>query len=219
MTIIEILLLICFFTNLGLGLLIFTRPSNYYKKINIIFSSLCLASALWVLGALMVPIFIEVHWKLFWIRFIFGVSGFIPAIFLHFSLIFPNYQYTINLFRQLLIYSPSLFFLIISQTEFIVISIIQLEPLKFKYGLIHNIFSIYLVTYLCLGLLILLNTHRKSTGIYRLQIKYCFFGMLLSSITGLITNILLPLLGTSKYSAIGPSFTMIMVGFTTYSIL
>ncbi len=216
---IEIFLIIGFFVNIGLGLLIFTRPSSYYKKINIIFSSLCLASALWVLGALMVPIFREAHWKLFWIRFIFGASGFIPAIFLHFSLVFPNYQYTINLFRKLLIYSPPLFFSAISQTEFIVISIIQFEPLKFKYGLIHNFFSIYLVIYLGLGLFFLLKAHRKSAGIYRLQIKYCFFGMLLSSIAGLITNIFLPLFGTSKYGGLGPTFTVIMVGFTAYSIV
>ena len=54
MTIIEIFLLISFFINLGLGLLIFTRPSSYYRKINIIFSLLCLASALWIFGAFMV---------------------------------------------------------------------------------------------------------------------------------------------------------------------
>jgi signal transduction histidine kinase len=218
MTII-ISLLISFSINLGLGLLIFTRPTSYYKKINIIFSLNCLASALWIFGALMVFVIDDVSSKLFWIRFIFGFSTFIPAIFLHFSLIFPNYQHNINLFKKLLIYSPSLFFLTISQTESIVTSIIQLEPLKIEYGLIHKIFSIYLVFYLGLGLYFLLNTHRNSTGIYRLQIKYCFIGMLITSIAGLITNILLPLLGTSKYSGMGPSFTVIMVGFTAYSIV
>jgi signal transduction histidine kinase len=219
MGMIEILLLISFFTNLGLGLLIFTRPSNFYRKINIIFSSLCLASALWVLGALMLPIFREAHWKLFWIRFIFGVSAFIPAIFLHFSLVFPNYRYTINLFRKLLIYFPSLFFAAINQTELIVNSIIQLEPLKFKYGLIHKFVSVYFVAYLGLGLYFLLKAHRNSAGIYRLQIKYCFTGMLITSIAALTTNIFLPLLGTSQFGGMGPSFTMIMVGFTAYSIV
>jgi hypothetical protein len=43
--------------------------------------------------------------------------------------------------------------------------------------------------------------------------------MLLTSICGVTANLIFPILGTSKYSAIGPSFTVIMVGFTTYSIV
>jgi signal transduction histidine kinase len=44
-------------------------------------------------------------------------------------------------------------------------------------------------------------------------------GMLLSAIAGFFTNQLLPTLGTSRFSALGPSSTMIMVGFITYSIV
>jgi signal transduction histidine kinase len=44
-------------------------------------------------------------------------------------------------------------------------------------------------------------------------------GMLLSAIAGFFTNQLLPTLGTSRYSSLGPSSTMIMVGFITYSIV
>jgi len=218
MTIIEIFLVISFLINIGLGVLIFSRPSNY-RIINIVFSFLCLASSLWVLGAFMVPVLQEAEWKLFWVRYIFGVSGFIPATFLHFSLIFPNNQRVINLLKTLTIYSPSLFFLVTSQTNFIAKSIIQIEPLKFEYGVIHKFFSAYLVFYLGLGLYFLLKTYTNSIGIYRLQIKYCSLGMLITSIAGLITNILLPSLGTSRYSGMGPSFTVIMVGFTAYSIV
>jgi signal transduction histidine kinase len=52
-----------------------------------------------------------------------------------------------------------------------------------------------------------------------LQIKYCFLGMLFTSVFAVTSNLILPILGTSKYSSMGPSFTMIMVGFTTYSIV
>jgi signal transduction histidine kinase len=44
-------------------------------------------------------------------------------------------------------------------------------------------------------------------------------GMLLTAIAGFFTNQLLPTLGTSRFSALGPSSTMIMVGFITYSIV
>ena len=77
----EIILIISFFINLGLGIIIFTRPAPFYKKINLIFSLLCLTSALWGLGVFMVFIFKDIGWKLFWIRFVFAASSFIPGIF------------------------------------------------------------------------------------------------------------------------------------------
>src|SRR3972149_3548078 len=103
LTIVEIFLFISFLINLGLGFFVSTRSSTY-KRTNIIFSLICLACALWIFGALMVPIFGQVQWKLFWIRFIFGVSCFLPAILVHFSLIFPTYQYRMGFLKTLILY-------------------------------------------------------------------------------------------------------------------
>ncbi|MBM4338973.1 MAG: GAF domain-containing protein [Deltaproteobacteria bacterium] len=214
-----IILIISLVVNLGLGLLIFTRSSHFYRKIYLIFGFLCISSALWIFSVLMVFVSKEIGWKLFWVRMVFGITSFIPAIFLNFSLIFPSYRYTVNSAPKILIYLPPLFFLAICQTDLIAMSFVQIEPYIVEYGIMHNLFSVYLIAYLGIGFYFLLKTHKNSTGVYRLQITYCFLGMLITSIGGLFTNVLLPILGTSKYSAIGPSFTMIMVGFTTYSIL
>ena len=219
MTPTKVILIISFLVNIALGILIFTRRSPANKKIHFIFSFLCLASALWVFCVLMVFLSEKIDLKLFWVRSTFAVSGFIPALFLHFSLIFPNDQRDIRFLKTLLIYAPSLFFATVSQTPWIVKSIIQTEPYILGYGILHKFFSIHLAIFLASGLYFLLRTHRTSAGIYRLQIKYCFAGMLITSLAGLITNILLPALWTSKHSGIGPAFTMVMVGFTTYSIV
>lgn len=213
------LFLISFITNLSLGLLILKRPSLYYKKINTVFSYLCFACALWVLNGLFIFISMAPASKLFWIRMSFGIGSFVPAFFFHLSLIFPNYQYEIDRLKKILIYFPTVFFLSVFQTHLIVESIIQREPIVLDYGFVHPFFSIYLVTFFALGLYFLLKTHKKSVGVYRLQIKYCFLGMLISIIAALVFNILLPILGTSRYSKIGPSFTMIYVGFVTYAIV
>ena len=90
--IVQVFLFISFLINLGLGFLVSTKPSTH-KRVNLIFSLLCLACAFWTFGALMLPFSGHVQWELFWIRFIFGVSSFIPAILVHFSLIFPDYQH------------------------------------------------------------------------------------------------------------------------------
>jgi signal transduction histidine kinase len=150
---------------------------------------------------------------------VFGTASFIPGLFLHFSLIFPNYRYRLSLIKTFLIYSPAMLLMASCQTELIVKSIVQKEPLVLDYGLMHLFFSIYLPLYFATGLYFLSQAYRKSTGIYRLQIIYCFIGMLITSLAALITNILLPSLGTSQYSKLGPSFTMIMVAFTSYSIV
>ena len=214
-----ILFLISFLTNLSLAIFIFTRPSYYYRKINIVFSFLCFASALWILNALFIFVSRDLGWKLFWIRMVFGTAGFIPGLFLHFSLIFPNYRHNLSIIKTFLIYCPAMFLLSTCQTGLIVKSIVQKEPLVLDYGIIHQLFSIYLPLYFAAGLYFLSQAYRKSTGIYRLQIIYCFMGMLITSLGSLITNILLPSLGTSQYSKLGPSFTMIMVAFTAYSIV
>jgi signal transduction histidine kinase len=219
MTLIDILLVISFFIDLGLGLLVLIKRSTYYIKINNVFSYSCFASALWILCGILMVIAKDVGWKLTWIRWSFGFSGFIVANFLYFSLIFPNYQHDVNFFKKVLIYFPAFLFLVICQTELIANSIIQVDPLKIKYGLAHRFFSIYLAIYIGISFYYLLETHKRSIGIHRLQIKYCFFGIFLTSTTAMTTNVLLPSLGTSAYSKLGPSFTTIMVGFTTYSII
>jgi signal transduction histidine kinase len=220
MVLILTLFSISFITNLSLGIFVITRPSNYYKKIYTVFSLLCFASSLWVLNALFIFLSKDLEWKLFWIRMVFGIASFIPAAFVHFSLIFPNYQHKLNLIKIFLIYFPALVFLLINQTDLIVESILHRDPYVMGYGIMHFPWSIYLPLYFVIGFYSLLKIYKKSMGIYRLQIIYCFAGMLITSFAALITNLLLPILiGTSEYSKLGPSFTMIMVGFTTYSIL
>jgi len=215
---VEIFLFTSFLFNLGLGIFVSTR-SYTYKRVNIVFSLLCLACALWIFGALMVSISEQMQWKLFWIKFIFGVSCFLPAILVHFSLIFPTYQYHLDFLKTLILYFPPLIFLVSSPTQLIVKSIIQIDPVKLEYGMMHKFLAFYFIIYLSLGFYYLSRTYRNSKGIYRLQIKYCFIGMLLSAIVGLITNLIIPIFGTSRFSGLGPSITIIMVGFITYSII
>jgi signal transduction histidine kinase len=157
---------------------------------------------------------------LFWGKMSFATSSIIPSSFLYFSTIFPQDRYTISPSKIFTIYFPTLIFAILSFTNLILKDVSSINwGLQTVYGPIHPFFSIYIVGYLILGLFFLIRTYKESTGIGRLQIKYCFLGMSFTSIFAVTTNLILPILGTSKYSTIGPSFTMIMVGFTTYSIV
>jgi nitrogen-specific signal transduction histidine kinase len=88
-----------------------------------------------------------------------------------------------------------------------------------SYGYAYPYFSVFVFSCIFFGLFSLVTNYKNSTGIERLQIKYCFLGIFFSSIIAIFTNLVLPLLGTSKLSGLGPSFTIIMVTFIAYSIV
>lgn len=202
---------------MGLGLLVYLKDSPH-RRINISFATLSWASAGWIFSVLMIYIFKGESWKLFWVRMSFAFSGIIPSAFFYFSLIFPRERRAITHAQLFLVCFLPFLFIILSLTKLIVHSV-RWDIMSANYGAAHSFFAIYLVAFLFGGLYFLIKTFKHSLGINRLQIQYCFLGMLLTSLFGVTANLILPILGTSKYSAIGPSFTVIMVGFTTYSIV
>ena len=217
LNLITILLSLAFLVNLGLGLLVYLKDSPH-SKISLSFSALSWASAGWVFSVLMIYFFKEDLLRLFSVRMSFLSSSIIPSAFLYFSLVFPKEKRFVGKNKLLLICFPPLIFVALSFTKFMVHSV-QWEIIAASYGIAYPFFAIYLVIFLFGGLYFLIRNYKYSIGINRLQIKYCFLGMLFTSTFAIIANLILPILGTSKYSAIGPSFTMIMVGFTTYSIV
>ena len=155
---------------------------------------------------------------LFWGRMSFATSGIIPTAFLIFALLFPRERRSINSSKLILLGSPAVFFSGLSFTDQIVLSFGQGSTM-FNYGRLYPYFSIYLVGYIFMGLLVLVQTYRRSIGIDRLQVKYCLLGMFFTASLGLVNNLFLPMTGVSRFNWLGPTFTVIMIGFTAYSIV
>jgi len=155
---------------------------------------------------------------LFWGRMSFATAGIIPATFLCFSLIFPQERRHLSSSKLILLALPSLIIFGLSFTNQIVHSLGS-APQMFNYGPFYPFFSIYLVGYMVLCFVFLIGTYRKAAGLVRLQIKYCLAGMSLTAGFGVSTNLFLPMAGISRFNWVGPCFTVIMVGFTTYSIV
>lgn len=171
------MILFTFFVNIGLGLLVFLkRPSA--GRVNIAFSIASWASAVWILGILMAHISEVPSLKIFWGRVVFGASGIIPTAFLCFSYLFPRQQRRLTFSRLLLICLPLPIFLGLSFTNQIVSSLGSGSRM-FHYGPFYPLFSIYLVSYICVGLIFLVITFKTSIGLVRLQTKYCLLGLFL----------------------------------------
>ncbi|MBM4306041.1 MAG: GAF domain-containing protein, partial [Deltaproteobacteria bacterium] len=215
----SIFLLFSFLVNSGLGALVFFK-NRPYKKVNLIFSFFTWALGGWILSVFMVYYFRDTSYMLFWGKLTFTTSSFIPSTFLYFSITFARERHILNPYKVFLIFLPTLVFCGLSFTDLILKDVAFVDSgLKTNYGPIHPFFSIYLLIYLIFGFISLIKTYKGATGISRLQIKYCFLGILFTAISGVTANLILPLFGTSKYSTIGPSFSMIMIGFIAYSII
>jgi signal transduction histidine kinase len=156
--------------------------------------------------------------KLFWGRTGFATSGIIPSGFLIFAFLFPGEQRRINVTELVLLVFLTALFVALSFTRTIVFSLGS-GPKMFVYGPIYPVFSVYVTGFIVLGLVFLVKTFKKAIGIERLQVKYCLLGMFFTSGLGLVNNLFLPMAGFSRFNWLGPSLTVIMVGFTTYSIV
>jgi len=211
------LLLFAFLVDSGLGLLVLTKAKPY-KRLNVIFSVLAWAAAGWTFSFFMVYPLKDNPLRLFWGRMGFATATIIPAAFLCFTLLFPGDRRNLSSAKLLLLALPSLFIFGLSFTNQIVSSLGSGSRM-FSYGPFYPVFSIYFLSYMLLCFIFLISSYRKAVGLVRLQIKYFLVGMSLTAGFGLTANLFLPMAGISKFNWLGPPFTVIMVGCTTYSIV
>jgi signal transduction histidine kinase len=176
------------------------------------------AAAGWALSFFIIYSFIDSPAVLFWGRMGFATSGITPAAFLCFTLLFPAEERRLTSSKLFLLMLPSVIFLGLSFTKQIVFSLGS-DVRMFSYGPSYRYFSIYLIIYLLLGFIFLIKSYKKAMGVERLQIKYCLVGMFLTAGFGVGANLLLPMTGISRFNWLGPSLTVIYVGFATYSIV
>jgi signal transduction histidine kinase len=213
----HIILLFAFLLTGGLGLLVYLKKSPH-RRVNLSFSVFAWASASWILSVLMVYWFDEPAWKLFWVRMSFVGPSIIPASFFYFALVFPKEDRRVSFSRTLLIFALAVVFVSISFTPWMVRSV-NWDTLKANYGIAHPIFSIYFLILMSAGIFSLIQSYRRAIGLERIQIKYCFLGIFLTFIPTTTLNLILPWLGTSRLSHLGPAMTIILISFSTYAIL
>src|SRR5262249_28842903 len=89
-----------------------------------------------------------------------------------------------------------------------------------KTGPLYSLFAIYFIGAWCVGVAIFVKKWRSSRGLARAQFHYLGAGVIGGSLGGISTNLIAPLLtGESRYSWIGPYFSLIYVGFIAHAII
>lgn len=91
---------------------------------------------------------------------------------------------------------------------------------NFVYGPLHPFFAAYFVLSFASGIYTLSQTIASASGILRLQLHYLLVGISLAGAGAVTTNLLLPLiLNTSRYSVLGPYFSLFFFSLFAHAII
>jgi signal transduction histidine kinase len=178
-----------------LGLLVFLK--NPKNRLNWTFALHAVAISLWLFGTFMMFLSRGDNTaSIFWDRFIYGGVVFIPAFMYHFCLALTNRKRDFFLY---LAYFLSIFFLIISQTNYFVSGIFVYQwGVHTKAQFFHHFFLIYFSSYAVAWFILVYRYYRKVESILtRYQIKYFFIAFLILFTIG--PTAYLPAYGISIY--------------------
>ncbi len=203
--------------QLGLGLLVyFQKPKS---EINFSFAAFVLFFALWSFSAYFVTQ--RTVPGLIWTdKFIFTPAALILAFFLHFTYVFPQKKKSLKSTHRILIFLFPLWVLALLPFNLIIKDIvIKNQVVTPIFGPAYALYVFFALLYIIWGLYNLIKSYATVSGIEKLQIRYVFFGLMLSLVALTISNLILPWLGEARLAAFGSYFTLFFVGFTAYAIL
>ncbi|MFH1387286.1 MAG: ATP-binding protein [bacterium] len=211
-----LLTLFLLFVQCLLGFYVLLRTSR--AKSGFYFAFFCFSLSLWAFAAYMLQHSQNVGEVEFWGKYIFLGPVLIAYYFLNFSFIFPSGEISKKV--KLITILPTVVFLFIIPTRLILAKgELALSGPVAIWGAAYPLFALYFLAYFFWGIFNFYKKYQNSKGQERNQIKYVFAGLFLSFIFGILFNLALPALGTSRYVNIGPFFTLILVAFTSYAIV
>ncbi len=198
-----------------LGFLILNR--NHKSKINISFFSLAISLAIWAIANYLVDF--DPNRSLFWAKMTFlGPVLMIPSI-LFFSYLFP---FGVNPRKPVLVFFlvgfivllPTIFF------GYLVESVDNtIFPAKLTYAPGYYFFLLYFFGGIIFSIYSFIRKYLSSSGLVKQQIRYVFAGVAITALFGIITNILLPVIGIGSLVALGPLGTLFLVVLVSYAIV
>ena len=213
-----ILPLIISFLILALSILILIKGSRIRSIWA--FCSFLLCCSFWVFSVLLSDNSQTDSAALLWSKIAIIGPLFIPSTFLYISFIFPFEIRRLGKLFYLLIFSPAIFSLLLVPTK-LNIEIISREEwgTAFVPGPLYYFLFGYFVLYLGLAFVNFWRTYRNSNSLQKGQILYLVAGLIFAVTIGISTNLILPLLGQTQVSVLGPSFSILILSiFFAYSI-
>jgi len=224
MELIDLLYFIAIGANIILGFIVLLRgrPSS----VTISFSILAFFMAFWSYSTYTANLYAlsgnpEV---LLWAKMANVATFPIPALFLYFSMVFPEKK-AMSFLKTMLVFLPVPVMLAFLWQDRILRAVIFLQngSLSLVFGDLYGLFVVYFVSYVLLSFIILARKHRENTGIARTQIKYVLIGASVPIFIGSLTNLFLPLLNVTyawyEYHMIGSISPLFLTAMATSAIV
>ena len=217
---ISALLIFAAISCLFLGILVLSQ--GVAKVTNILFSSICLCFTVWSLSILVflnadtaITAFISA--KVFYVA-----AAVFPPLLLLFVSIFPIGGDFSRITKILVgITGIAMVTAIAVEPSFVTGSIIISE--NYNYIVVdpatYLLYSIYFLAIFSTGILLAIRKYFRLKGTLRMQAGLYAFGILLNSIPGTISNLILPAFGEYHFIWVGPVASVFFLGFASYSIV
>jgi len=199
------------------GLFVYLR--NRKRFLNKIFALLMFSIAVWSFGLANLAVATDELKGLFWDRFLYFGSLFIPTLFFHFVLTFLGLR---KERKKLLMvgYIFSFLFLILNFTPLFRERMVSAQALHFNYlpemGPVYPIFPLMFLFYVGYSLYLMVKRYRRMSGVTRNQIKYAFLAAIIGFGGGSTT--FLPAFGI-KTSPVGNCLVVFYVVILAYAIV
>ncbi|MFA5776817.1 MAG: histidine kinase N-terminal 7TM domain-containing protein, partial [Patescibacteria group bacterium] len=206
-----------FIANFSMGLLLLLN--NYQSKANRAFSVINFSIAIWTTSIFLYWYTSEPGFALWCSKMAYASTSFIPGFLLYFSLVFPSQEKPISRATKTIIFGPIILMLILDLSNQIVQGVEKVSwGLNLVPGPFYVVYTIYFLCYMLAALAKLIMKYRRVGGREKQQIAYVFFGFLIGSSLPIVTNLILPSIGNTSFTATGPSFSIVLTAFITYAI-
>ena len=206
--------------TLALGFITYLTETK--NRTNRFFFHFVLAAFAWILTMIMYRGVPDQATAFFWARFLYVAAATIPITFLYFSFIFTTEEKKLSKLLSTVIWLPYLLMVVTALAPGVLIHGVRFvsggEHIIIFDKLWHFVYAAYIDGYF---LWIYINLIRKfitSKSLARTHLRYVILGTLLSTVFGVTSNLLLPLMGIFTYNWLGQVTVIFMIVAIFYSI-
>ncbi|MDA1354071.1 MAG: ATP-binding protein [bacterium] len=148
--------------------------------------------------------------------------AFVGPVFLGYSFLlfvshYPRPQFNLPKWVYALLAIPPLAIAVIAPTHLIAESI-NLTTMQVTYGMGHKFFGLVTMGYMGIAFIVGLRGIWVFRGIERLRLVYVINGLLITFSLAIVTNLVLPMMGTNQFTQLGPLFTIFFIASTYFAI-
>jgi signal transduction histidine kinase len=195
---------------------------NIRNLTNLSFGGLALSAAFWALGLAAFIFSSSSGVSLWWAREYYTAAAFIAFFFLIFSIYFTGNLGKYQLKHLSLLLLPLLVVLGLILIPNQLIKGLAYhdwgkEVLLNKHG--YFFYSIYFLSYVVGGFIIILSALSKATGLFKIYLKFLFMGLVVAFSLGATFNLFYPAFGNYRFIWVGPLFTVVYVSLVAYAII